>query len=170
MARDFTGGLVLDGAKLAELLRGPNGPAVRYLLEAGEIVKAGARRRVGVYSPPDAYAAQHRGRRPGTLRDSIVKRVVATGPAGAAVEVGSNDPIALIHHEGTTAHTIRPRQVPLTKAGTPRKRVRPGDVKPFLSFYWSAVGHVVRVRQVRHPGTRPNRYLVDALGDLRGRI
>ena len=171
MAREFTGNLVvIDGAKLAELLRGPNGPVVRALLEAGEIVKSGARRRVGVYEPPDAYAAAHRGRRPGTLRDSIVKRVTVGGPTGVAVEVGSDDDSALLHHEGTVPHVIRPRQVPLTKAGTPRKRIRPGDVKPYLAFYWPAVGHVVRTRQVRHPGTRPNRYLTDSLADLRGRI
>lgn len=142
--------VVIDPRKLAEFLRSPQGPLYRRLIEDGDVVKEEARRIVGVYQPPDAYSATHRQRRPGTLRDSIVKRVVEERGL-PAVLVGSEDPIALIHHEGTQPHTIQPRTAPA------------------LVFYWPRVGHVVRLREVHHPGTQPNRYLVRALAALRGR-
>lgn len=142
--------VILDPVKLAEVLRGRNGPVVRRLIEDGELVKIEARRLVGVYQPPDAYSASHRRRRPGTLRDSIVKRVVSRG-GEPAVEVGSEDPVALWHHEGTRPHTIAARR------------------RPLLVFYWKRVGHVVAFRRVNHPGTRPNRFLLNALRVLRGR-
>lgn len=143
--------IAIDPQKLAEILRSPNGPVMRRMIEDGELVKREARRLVGVYQPPDAYSAANRRRRPGTLRDSIVKRVVA-GPGGQpVVEVGSDDKIALLHHEGTVPHTIRPRN------------------KPLLVFYWRRVGAVVAFKSVNHPGTQPNRFLTKALAVLRGR-
>lgn len=147
---NFTG-VVIDSQKLAELIRGPSGPVVRELLEAGEMVKREAQRRVGVYQPPDAYSAAHRRRRPGTLRDKIVKRLVVGGPKGVVVQVGADDPVALIHHEGTHPHVIAARR------------------RPLLVFYWPKVGRVVAMRSVNHPGTSPNRYLTDALVVLQGR-
>lgn len=147
---DFSDIVVIDGVKLAELLRGPNGPVIRSIFEAAETVKQGARRRVGVYKPDPADPfAGNRTRKPGTLRDSIVKRVVQSpGDLGASVEVGSADPIALIHHEGTQPHTITARTA------------------PNLVFFSSALGRVIRKRTVNHPGTQPNRYLTDSLGDF----
>lgn len=139
----FTG-TVIDGQKLAEVLRGSNGPVLRELIEAAEAVKREAVRRVGVYQPPDAYSAAHRRRRPGTLRDSIVKRVTH-GPNGVVVQVGSEDSIAYLHHEGTLPHVIRAR------------------LRPMLVFYWPKVGRVVAFKQVNHPGTEPNRFLTDAM-------
>lgn len=141
----------IDSRSLAAVLRSPRGPLARRLIEDGELVKQQAKVLVGVYKPPDAYSAAHRARRPGTLRDSIVKRFVVGGPEGFKVIVGSDDPIALIHHEGTRAHIIRPR------------------VKPRLVFFWPRVGQVVAFGKVNHPGTQPNRYLVNALRVLRGR-
>lgn len=142
--------VVIDPVKLAEVLRGPNGPVVRDLIEAGELVKREAQRLVGVYRPPDAYSAAHRKRRPGTLRDSIVKRVVDVD-GGPGVLVGSEDPIALWHHEGTVPHIIRARRAPL------------------LVFFWPRVGRVVAFPRVNHPGTQPNRFLTNALAVLRHR-
>jgi hypothetical protein len=140
--------VIFDPVKLAELLRGPDGPVGRRLIEDGERVKQEARRLVGVYKPPDAYSAAHRKRRPGTLRDSIVKRMVSRGGELECL-VGSDDPIALLHHEGTVPHMIVPR------------------AKPRLVFYWPKAGGVVSFKRVNHPGTQPNRYLVDALTVLR---
>lgn len=164
----FTG-VVIDGQKLAEVLRGPNGPVVRELIEAGELVKQEAKRRVGVYRPPDAYAAAQRKRRPGTLRDSIVKRVTSSGGI-PVVQVGSEDHIAMLHHEGTPAHVIAARR------------------RPALVFFWPKVGKVTVVPSpgtgrtyhrgdtfvigkghVNHPGTKPNRFLTDALAVLNTR-
>lgn len=142
--------LVIDPVKLAELMRSPQGPVIRRLIEDAEVVKQGAQRRVGVYRPPDAYAAANRKRRPGTLRDSIVKRVTSDGQ-GTYVEVGTADPVGLWHHEGTQPHEISPRTAPR------------------LVFFWPKVGHVVSLARVNHPGTRPNRFLTDSLQDLRRR-
>lgn len=141
--------LVIDSQKMAELLRGTGGPVVRRLIEDGEAVKQESQRLVGVYRLPPA--GPKRARRPGTLRDSIVKRLVPGGPSGVSIEVGSADPIALIHHEGTEAHVIAARTAPR------------------LVFYWAKAGGVVAFPLVHHPGTRPNRFLVDALRVLRTR-
>lgn len=140
--------LIFDPAKLAEVLRGPNGPVARRLIEDGEKVKIEAKRLVGVYQPPDAYSAAHRRRRPGTLRDSIVKRFAEQGGEFECL-IGSNDPIALMHHEGTVPHVIRAQN------------------RPMLVFYWPKAGGVVSFKQVNHPGTQPNRYLTNALNVLR---
>lgn len=136
----------IDPAAVAQLLRDPNGPMARKLLEDGEIVKMGARRRVGVYQPRPGPT---RARRPGTLRDSIIKRLAIEGTL--VVYVGSYDPIALMHHEGTVPHDIVPRRA------------------TWLVFYSLRVGRVVYAKRVHHPGTRPNRYLTDSLADLGGR-
>lgn len=144
--------VVIDGAALALYLRGPDGPVIRRLLEDAEIVRQGARRRVHVWQPApgDPFAgARAARRRPGTLRDSIVKRITET-EFGVGVEIGSDDEIALIHHEGTQPHTITARN------------------RPNLVFFIEGVG-VIRKRSVQHPGTEPNRYLTDSLADLAGR-
>jgi hypothetical protein len=133
----------VDGAAVAQILRDPNGPMARQLLIDGEIVRQGARRRVGVYRPRPGPT---RRRRPGTLRDSIIKRLAIEGTL--VVFVGSYDNVALLHHEGTVPHTILPRNA------------------KWLVFYSERVGRVVYVKRVHHPGTRPNRYLTDALGDV----
>lgn len=136
----------IDPVKLAAFLRSPASGILRDNLRRGQAVKAEARRRVGVYRPEsgDPFAARRLARRPaGTLRDSIVVRVADRGAGLPAVLVGSDDPIAFIHHEGTAPHVIRARR------------------KPFLVFYHR--GSVRRVKSVRHPGTHANRYLTDSL-------
>ena len=148
MAGTFGNYVAFHPEALAELLRGPDGPTGRMLLVKGELVKQEARRRVGVYAPPDAFSASNRKRKPGQLRDSIVKRLAEEGGELACL-VGSEDPIALLHHEGTVPHIIAARN------------------KPLLVFYWPKVGQVVGLERVNHPGTRPNRYLTDSLSVLR---
>lgn len=135
----------VDPAALARYLGSESEGLFRYLVIQGERVKEEAKRRVGVYEPPPAGPS--RSRRPGTLRDSIVKRVVRVG-ASFVIEVGSDDEIALWHHEGTQPHVILPVRAPR------------------LVFWWDRVGHVVYVRKVNHPGTEPNRFLTDALAVL----
>jgi hypothetical protein len=137
----FAGRTVIDPVKLAAYMRSPSGQFLRRMLEDGELVKGEARRLVGVHRP---RPGERRARRPGTLRDSIVKRVVVEGNL-PSVLVGSADPIALLHHEGTPPHPID------AKGGG------------FLFFYSTVHGRVIRIRHVDHPGTRPNRYLVNAL-------
>lgn len=137
----------MDPAKLAELLRGPSGPVMRRMIEDGEYVKDRARVYCRVYKP---VPGPQRKRRPGTLRDSIVKRI----RPGAYVEVGSEDPIARIEEEGSHPHEIAPRS------------------SPRLVFWSGKAGRVVfmpRGRSVSHPGTTGSRYLSRALADLRSR-
>lgn len=138
--------VVLDPRQLSTFLNSEQGPLGRFMIVQGERVKVEAQRRVGVYQlPPGGPPRQ---RKPGTLRDSIVKRFVADGE-GFYVLVGSNDPIALLHHEGTEPHVIRP--------------VRTAA----LAFWSGSAGTVVFAREVNHPGTQPNRFLTDSLSVLR---
>ena len=76
----------------------------------------------------------------GALQRSITTRKVA-GNDYLEARVGSwTKRYAMLHHEGTKPHLIMPRK----KGGVLRFRVR---------------GRVVFAKSVRHPGTRPNRYL-----------
>ena len=136
----------LDPTKLADFLRGPDGPVYRKMIQDGDRVKERAKELVGV-SPPDPVPRK-KPRKPGNLRDHIVKRVVMKG-ANLTVVVGADVPYALWHHEGTVAHEI------VAKPGKP------------LVFYWPKVGEIVRFMRVNHPGTKPNRFLVEALKVLR---
>lgn len=137
--------VVMNPQKLAELLRGDRGPVVRRMLEDGELVKDEAKRRVGVSTP---QPGERRSRPHGQLRDRIVKRVVTRGN-DVAVQVGADDPIALLHHQGTHPHVIQ------------------GN--PLLVFYWAKRSKVVAFPRVNHPGTKPNPYLTEALRVLRRR-
>lgn len=153
----FQGYVVLDPVAVNNLLRGSTGPVVRELFVAGEIVRQEAKRLVGVSNRNEA-GGRVRGkggkfvkqRKPGTLRDSIVKRLVDKGGM-PTMQVGSDDPIALWHHEGTQPHIIRAKNAPM------------------LVFYWARVGRTVAFKQVHHPGTKPNRFLINALKVLRSR-
>lgn len=94
--RQFAGGYVtIDPVQLASLMRSRQGPAARMLMEAGQIVKRGARRRVGVAS--------------GALRDRIVVRLVSDGSNGLAVVIIAETDYSLMHHEGTVPHRIEGR-------------------------------------------------------------
>lgn len=137
--------VVIDPVKLAQLLRGRDGPVYRRGLEDANLVKREAQRLAPVHRP---VPGERRSRSPGTLRDSIVVRILDESN-GPRFQVGSADPVALWVHEGTVPHRI--------------------DGNPLLIFYWSKMGTVVAFRHVNHPGTQPNRFLVEALTVLNGR-
>jgi len=82
------------------------------------------------------------GYKTGALRNSINYRVVNSG-GGLVAFVGSDNRVAFMHHEGTRPHIIAAR-----RAQT-------------LRFY--SRGRIVYAKVVRHPGTRPNKYLTDNL-------
>lgn len=85
------------------------------------------------------------GKRTHNLESRILKRVGDIG-GNPAVFVGvENVPYALFHHEGTRPHIIRARRA------------------NYLRFVSSRTGKVVYTKQVNHPGTKPNRFLVNAL-------
>jgi hypothetical protein len=110
-------------------LNNPNGEVGRYLSKKGSLIKAAAKRQVGVQT--------------GALRSSIHMRHFRD-PRGQYIKVGSPLPYARAHHEGTRPHLIRPNRV--------------GGVLRFETR-----GQIVFAHLVRHPGTRPNRYLTDNL-------
>lgn len=119
---------VLNKLAYEHLTESPNGDVGRFLRRKAIKLQGLAKRQVGVRS--------------GTLRKSINYRVVNRG-GGLVATVGSNNRIALMHHNGTRPHIIRPR-----RAQT-------------LRFY--SHGRIVYSKLVHHPGTRPNRYLTDNL-------
>lgn len=89
-----------------------------------------------------AGAKQKVGVRSGALRNSILMEH-SRGLFGQIIKIGSKLDYALMHHEGTRPHMIFPKE------------------RQVLRF--SAGGRVIYTRAVRHPGTRPNRYLSSQL-------
>lgn len=78
----------------------------------------------------------------GRLRASIRSRVTQ-GIKGPMAIIGSSQRHALLHHEGSKAHTIRPRKA---------KALR-----------FKQGGRIVYAHSVNHPGTKANKYLSDNL-------
>lgn len=143
----FGGAVVLDPVKLAELLRGSNGPVFRKLIEDGHRVRLQAIIEAPQSANGPAVPNQFRrgkARQPGDLKRSIVMRT-ATYNGEPAVYVGTQDPVGVFVHEGTQAHRIVPRNASR------------------LVFFWPRAGKVVHLKAVNHPGSRPNRFLIRAL-------
>ena len=92
--------LVVDGARMAELLRSPTGPVGKHLIARREIVRRAAKAKAPVKS--------------GCLRDSIVKRIEER-PEGIAVRIVADTTscspkrksYALFVHNGTKPHVIQ---------------------------------------------------------------
>lgn len=78
----------------------------------------------------------------GRLKASIHMRHSRSG-VGQYIEVGSSVKHALVHHEGSRPHLIVPNRAQVLR--------------------FTAGTRVVYTHMVRHPGTRPNRYLTDNL-------
>jgi hypothetical protein len=130
--------MVIYGAVMDEILRSPAGPSVRLMMRRGERLQELAKQQVRL-------GHIHGGSGAGNLRDSIHVRLLATDGGGnmPIVWVGSQHPIALIHHEGTKPHMIRPVR---TKA---------------LRWPGVSASGWRYATYVHHPGTAPNRYLSD---------
>jgi hypothetical protein len=119
----------LDHQAIQKLLNSPRGDVGRDLYKRAKKVQVAAKRQVGVRS--------------GRLQRSIRIYGHSRRAGGQEMYIGSSVPYALIHHEGTKKHLIKPKK------------------KSYLKFRQGAV-YVFR-RQVLHPGTKPNRYLSDNL-------
>lgn len=78
----------------------------------------------------------------GVLRASIGVADKGRNKQGLWTKIGSKRSYALFIDQGTMPHIIRPK--------------KPGGR---LVFYWRWVGHVVSMKSVHHPGTRPYHYL-----------
>ena len=116
--------------KLQGFLNSRIAPVGRHLHKKGKRVERAAKRQVGVDT--------------GALRKSIHMRHYV-GATGQYVKITASAPHALMHHQGTKPHIIKP------KPGTPVLR------------FTGRTGVSVHARIVKHPGTKPNRYLTDNL-------
>ena len=106
----------------------------KYLEKRNMKALIGARRQVGVKT--------------GALQRNIRSYHLgnATGQYAGLI---ADKPYALMHHEGTKPHIIRP--------------ANPGGTLVFRKG-----SRVISTREVRHPGTKPNRYLSNQLIHYRG--
>lgn len=115
-------------------------PNMKFLLDepsgpvGRDLAKRGERVRDG--------ARRQVGVKSGALRASIHKRH-KKDPRGQYVWVGSELPYAYLHHEGSRPHIIAAKRASVLK--------------------FARGGQIVRTPVVRHPGTKPNRYLSDNL-------
>jgi hypothetical protein len=116
------------------VLHSPNGMVADHMRKIGNLTQTLAR--------------QHVGKKTGKLAKSI-KPYLTSASTGLVMRVGSDNKIALLHHEGTRRHIIRARNARA------------------LAFVWH--GKLVFRRSVNHPGTRANPYLVIAMSQAVGR-
>lgn len=126
-------GLKIYRGEFDRYFNAPSGTTGRYLANRGRLIVAAAKAQVGVDT--------------GALRSSI-GMTHYRGVGGQYLRIGSNNKIALIHHEGTRPHAIEAR-----------------DQHKMMRF--SSGGRTIYTRKVRHPGTRPNHYLTDNLKLIR---
>jgi hypothetical protein len=143
----FANKVILNPGAMAQLLKGPTGPVYRDLQVKGARVLAQARiecpkSAAGPSVPNDRRRG--RKRQPGDLARSQVMRNGSYN-GEPAVFVGTQDPIGAFVHEGTVPHLILPKN------------------GKHLVFYWGRAGRVVYLKQVHHPGSKPNRWLIRSL-------
>lgn len=119
----------IDKPALDHFLNDPSGAVGAHMNKRGLTFVAAAKAQVGVDT--------------GALRSSI-RMIHTRSGKGQYLRIGSDNEIALMHHNGTRPHSINPRQQ-----------------HGLLRF--SAGGRTIYTRHVNHPGTRPNRYLTDNL-------
>lgn len=119
---------VPDKVAIKNLLRGPDGMVAKHFHSMGRRATAMAKRQVGVDT--------------GALKASIGYSVRASG-GPIMVRIGSANRIALLHHEGSVPHIIRP-----VKSQTLRFKTH---------------GKIVYAKIVHHPGTKPNPYLTTSM-------
>jgi hypothetical protein len=118
-------------AGIDHLLYDRSGPVQLFVANTGRKIEGNARRRVGVKS--------------GETKASIGSRLTPGRPKGYNLEVFATSKVALMHHDGTRAHIIRPRNAKVLR--------------------FTVGGAVVFAQEVHHPGTKPNRFLLDAMKD-----
>ena len=120
-----------DESEVDKLLKSPNGVVGRDLRVRANKVLLAAKKQVGVDS--------------GKLKKSLNTRNHQRTGYGQAISVGSDLHYALMHHNGTRPHIIRPT----------------GKRGQYLVF--KSGTRTIYTTSVNHPGTKPNRYLTDNL-------
>ena len=119
---------VKDPAGWKEFTASPRSPIYRDVNSRGRRLEFLAKNQVGV--------------RTTRLRESMTSRTTVDA-RGIVNTTGSNNKIALLHHQGSKPHPIYPK-----RAKT-------------LRFVQN--GRVRYAQRVYHPGTKPNKYLTDNL-------
>lgn len=126
--------------RIQNLTEDPSSVVSTRVAQVAEVVHQESRRLIGT-----RYSGHHPNK---PLKDS-----------GGVVKIGTNEawgvrydhPAALMHHQGTPSHVIAPRRYGVMV------RLGPAPVDKHGSDEFGPVDH-----PVIHPGTSPNRYLVDA--------
>lgn len=118
----------IDETSYNELVHGKNGPVYKDIKKRAERLRL--------------LAAHQAGKKTGKLASDIRVKMYPSAEGPWAM-VGSDNRIALIHHNGTRPHLITPKHGRMLR--------------------FSHKGKIVYARKVMHPGTRPNRYLSDNL-------
>lgn len=157
---DFGGAGLYYAAKLARGLRGNRRSAGLNLMPRGFNFKF---RRLVIYKPILNFELNHShgtvgrmlhrtgnritqlaklqvGKKTGRLKNSIRFQHIRRSVLGPRVKVGAYTKYALAHHQGTRPHIITPR-------------------KPGGTLIFRKGPRIIATKVVRHPGTRPNRYL-----------
>lgn len=116
----------------------PTGMVGRWTTEKATQVAAHARLLAPKPGLGEGYAT-------GELAREIKTDSAKVGRRGPEAGVISDTDHAVFVHEGTAPHTIKPR------------------FAKKLVFFWRKAGRVVSFDSVKHPGTKPNPYLVKAL-------
>lgn len=119
-----------------------NPAGIRSLFSSGDVGKH--LRRLGQKTAQKAK--QKAGFRTGNLRANISAGPVLSTGREAVVTVSAQTEYATFHHEGTKPHIIIPRTA---------KALR-----------FTIGNQVVFAKRVVHPGTKPNRFLTDALREV----
>lgn len=130
--------LVIDNQALQGMIRGPAGPVYNDMLRRAQIIQRAAVNQIPMGTSSNTGPRGH-------LKESVVKRIMTNTQGNTLTEiwVGSEHPRALLHHEGSRAHTIFPSNASV--------------------LVFKAYGTTVFAMSVNHPGTKPNRYLTDNL-------
>lgn len=119
--------VVLYKDRIHFLLREPGGLVYPYIEKKAKQVVRLAKAQVGVDT--------------GDLKRSIGYTIRGGAPVYA--KITASDKKAMMHHEGTKPHIIRPKKA--------------------QALRFSSHGKIVVTKLVHHPGTKPNHFLTDPL-------
>lgn len=122
----------------------PSGMTGRWTRSQGDKVAAHA---ILIAPKP---GGQGQGYATGELAANIRTKGPTIGRRGPEVEIISDTDHSVYVHDGTLPHTIKPR------------------LAPQLIFFWRKAGRIVFKDSVRHPGTKANPFLVNALKKVFG--
>jgi len=147
--------LTLDHAAIEQLFDSPFGPVGNHMKRIGDRTRE--------------LAQSKAGRASGALRNSTRSNLIL-GPEGIEAHIGSTLPYAAAHHEGSKPHIIRARntaslhffwkRINNLETFVPRAGTRGG--RTFLTRRGGSLALVIGKGFVNHPGTQPNRYLLES--------